>query len=130
MLDSLEVLNGSMTPEFKSDEFEYNVVVDEDVLALVMDYEAPENVSITVYGNNHLTEGENHVLIEVYDTEVKTYTLTVMKQASSEVSGFESVYEKVEVDSNQEWREYVTPGIGIVCFLTIAFLFCVIFKRK
>lgn len=130
MLENLEVLNGSMTPEFKSDVYEYNVVVNEDAMTLILKYQALNDASVTVYGNNYLTPGENHVLIELFDKEVKTYTLTVMKESTEEVMSFDNNYAKVEVNADSAWRDLITPGISIVCFLTIVLLFCVIFRKK
>lgn len=131
MLNSLEVLNGTIHPEFAPDVFEYDVDVDKDVLTLVFDCKGPEGSTITVHGNDYLTEGENHVLIEVYDKEVITYTLTVMKESSSEVSSLFDTSTKVEVNANDKWyKDLITPGISIVCFITIVMLFCIIFKKK
>lgn len=131
MLNNLEVVNGSISPEFKSDIFEYQVEVENDVLALVLDYDAPKNATITVYGNDYLTDGENHVIIEVYENELVTYTLTVYKEESQTVAGIENTYEKVEISANDSWaKDLITPGIGIVCFMTIIMLFCIIFRKK
>lgn len=130
MLEDLEVLNGSMTPEFKPGIYEYNVVVDENVMSLILDYQTLNDASVTIYGNDYLTSGENHVLIELYDGQVKTYTLTVMKEESSFVSLFDNEYEKVEVGNFGVWKDYLTPGISVLCFLTIVILFCVIFRKN
>ena len=130
MLNSLEVVNGSMSPQFVSDIFEYNVTVNDEVVSLVLDYKAPEGATVTIYGNDYLTEGENHVIIEVYEDELKTYTLTVMKESSSEAASTYNSYEKVEVNTNAWYKELITPGISVICFMTIVFLFCIIFRKK
>ena len=112
MLNNLEVVNGSMSPEFKSDIFDYQVEVEKDVLALVLDYEAP-------------------FIIEVYENELFTYTLKVLKEETQTMSGIIDNYEKVEVSAETPWiQNLITPGISVVCFITIVFLFCVIFKKK
>jgi len=129
MLDSLEILNGSITPEFKPEEYNYEVLVDENTLSLEIKYTAPKSSSVTIYGNDYLTSGENHVLIEVYESEVKTYTLTVYKE-EAKVSSVISNYEKVEVDARSKFNEFITPAISITCFILIVFLFCIIFRKK
>ena len=131
MLNSLKVVNGSMTPAFEENVFEYTVIVGEEVLSLVLDYEVSEGSTITIYGNDYLTEGENHVIIETYEDELVSYTLTVMKNADSEVSSLVNAYDKVEINVDAPWyKDYITPGISIICFMTIVFLFCIIFKKK
>ena len=131
MLNNLEVVNGSISPEFRSDILEYQVMVDKEVLTLVLNYETSENATVTIYGNDYLTEGENHVIIEVYENELQTYTLNVFKEGSKLASNLLDTYEKVEIDAgNLPVKEYITPTISIICFLTIAFLFCIIFKKK
>ncbi|MBE6148838.1 MAG: hypothetical protein E7167_05080 [Firmicutes bacterium] len=131
MLNNLKVVNGSMNPVFRSDIFEYQVEVEKDVLALILDYDAPKDAVITVYGNDYLTDGENHVIIEVYENELFTYTLTVLKEESQTVSEFINSYEKVEVSKENAWlKDLITPGISIVCFMAIITLFCIIFRKK
>ncbi|MBQ6840585.1 MAG: hypothetical protein IJO63_00510 [Bacilli bacterium] len=131
MLNSLEVVNGSMSPSFKENIFEYTVNVSDEALALVLNCKAEDGATITVYGNDYLTPGENHVIIEVYKEALVTYTLTVLKNESDEVANMVGLYDKVEVNANSPWyKDYITPIIGITCFLTIISLFCIIFKKK
>lgn len=130
MLNDLEAVNGSMSPQFSPSILEYNVSVDEDVMSLILNYDAPIDATVTIHGNNYLTEGENHVLIEVYQNELVTYKLTVFKSSSETMSGIMNDYQKVEVMESRWYDNLITPGISIVCFLTIVILFCIIFKKK
>ena len=72
MLEYLEILNGSITPQFNTNIFDYDVYVDDTVFFL--DLKHNENIDIVVYGNDYLTEGESRVLIEVfYNNKVYSY---------------------------------------------------------
>mgnify|MGYP003235290300 CR=1 FL=1 len=118
MLYNLEVLNGEMTPDFSSEVFDYDVNVDSSALTLIFNYDTCDNCKVTVYGNSNLTSGENHVLIEVYDKKVTTYTLTVYKE------------KKTVVNTEDKPKEFLIPIISVICFLTILVLFYVIFHKK
>ena len=129
MLNSLEVVNGSISPEFKPDVFEYTVNVSDEVLALVLNCKAEEDATITVYGNDYLTEGENHVIVEVYKDELFTYTLAVYKAESDEVMNIYNDAQALEVKHNEPWyQNFIIPIISIGCFITIITLFSIIFK--
>ncbi len=128
MLYNLEILNGEITPQFSSEVFNYEVNVDSSALTLIFNYDTCDTCNVTVYGNNFLTEGENHVLIEVYDKELITYTLIVNKEKKSE-SVFSETNDKVEIKVNNN-KEIFTPLIGVICFLSILTLFYVIFHKK
>lgn len=131
MLNSLEVVNGSISPEFKPDVFEYTVNVSDEVLALVLNCKAEEGATITVYGNDYLTAGENHVIVEVYKDELFTYTLTVYKTESDEVMNIYNEAQALEVKQNDPWyQNFIIPIISISCFITIITLFSIIFKKK
>lgn len=131
MLNNLKVVNGSITPEFNSEIFEYDVEVEDTVISLVLDYEVDKDATVTVYGNNFLTKGENHVLIEVFKDKLYTYTLVVNKEETKEIIGEVSNGEKIEVSlKNDILSDLLLPGIIGICFLTIVALFCVIFRKK
>lgn len=131
MLESLEILNGAVTPEFDPSVFEYEVEVDDSAISLLFDYNVSSDSKVTIYGNDNLTYGKNHVLVEVFDGKLKTYTFVVNKLKTSQVSSFDNAYEKVEVSVHDRFMDdLITPGISSLCFLTILILFCVIFKCK
>ena len=129
MLYNLEVLNGEISPNFSSEVFNYVVNVNKDILTLVFNYDTCDNCTVTVYGNNNLTPGENHVLIEVYDDKVTTYTLVVNKEYTSETPVFKDVNSAKEIKDVSD-KSYITPLIGTLCFFTILALFCIIFHKK
>ena len=129
MLLELEVLNGSMTPNFSPDIYEYTVYIsDEDSLDLK--YKVENDLPVTIYGNEDLTDGESHVLLELFNEKVITYKLTVNKNTEKSVSSENSTYEKVEVNLPNTFLEDIkTPAITVTCFLIIATLFAVIFHK-
>ncbi len=127
MLKDFIVYNGYMTSEFNPEVFYYEIDLDEGENTLDFDYEATGKVS--VYGNDFLTSGDNHIIIEVYDEEVSTYTFLVHK---------EKVIKAIEVTQGNDdisikdsfISDIKTPGIATLTFLIIIFLYCIIFKRK
>ena len=130
MLNSLKVLNGSLSPNFNSNIYEYEVEVD-DAISLILEYDTSDNATVTIYGNDNLTEGENHVLIEVFDEKVITYTLLVNKKTTETVAGYDNIYEKVEVSIKDEFlHDLITPGITVICFITIVILYSIIFHKR
>ena len=130
MLNNLQVLNGSLSPDFSSNIYEYEVEVD-DAISLILEYDSQNDAPVTIYGNDNLTEGENHVLIEVFDEKVTTYTLVVNKKTATAAANYHNTYEKVEVPIKNEFlNDLITPGISVICFITIAILFAVIFHKR
>ncbi len=130
MLLDLNVLNGSINPSFSSNIFEYTVIVS-DVDKLELDLKVDKDLPVTIYGNDYLTDGENHVLIEIYDEKVNTYILTVYKNSEEAVTNVVSNTQKVEITTNDLLREdLLTPGIIATCFFIIVLLYVIIFHKK
>ena len=130
MLLYLNVLNGSINPSFSSNIFEYTVIVS-DVDKLELDLKVDKDLPVTIYGNDYLTDGENHVLIEIYDEKVNTYILTVYKNSEEAVTNVVSNTQKVEITTNDLLREdLLTPGIIATCFFIIVFLYVIKKKKK
>ena len=129
MLNNLKILNGSITPVFDSSIKDYDVEVSDTVISLVMEYDTDENNSITIYGNDNLSIGENHVLIEVYDgTNVNTYTLTVYKGISSTINE-QSTYEKIEVSEKVYDNSVIQYCIIFGTIIVIFMLYKIIFRK-
>ena len=128
MLNNLEILNGSITPVFDSSIKDYEVEVSDTTISLVMQYDTDENNKITIYGNDNLLNGENHVLIEVYDgNKVNTYTLTVykgLKDVSTKIN--ENV--KIEVVGKEYNNTVIQYSIIIFTIIIIILLYRLIFK--
>ena len=130
MLLDLNVLNGSISPSFNSSIFEYTVTV-QDVTQLDLDLKVDKDLPVTIYGNDYLTDGENHVLIEIYDEKVITYILTIYKNSEEVVANIISNNQKVEITTESLIQEDIlTPGIISICFFIIVFLYVIIFHKK
>lgn len=128
MLNNLEILNGSITPKFDSNIKDYEVEVSDTVISLVMQYESDNDSKVSIYGNDNLSNGENHVLIEVYDgNKVNTYTLTVykgLKDVSTKIN--ENV--KIEVVGKTYNNSVIQGSIIISTLIIIFILYRLIFK--
>ena len=130
MLLDLNVLNGNISPNFNSNIFEYTVIVS-NVDKLELDLKADKDLPVTIYGNDYLTDGENHVLIEIYDEKLTTYVLTVYKNSDEVVTNVVNDVQKVEINTSSLLQEDIlTPGIIAVCFIIIVFLYVTIFHKK
>ncbi len=130
MLLDLKVLNGRLTPDFSSDLYSYIIEV-EDVDQLELDLKVDKDLPVTIYGNDYLTEGENHVLIEIFDERVVTYTLIVYKKEEQMVAKVEDNTSKIEINAkNLILEDILTPGIITICFVIIVILYSVIFHKK
>lgn len=86
-LKSLNITNGTLDPEFKSDVYKYNITVNSDVSSLKIEYELSdsENAGYLVSGNSKLKNGSVvKILVTAEDTSIKkTYELTIIKDETS-----------------------------------------------
>lgn len=128
MLEYLEILNGSITPQFNTNIFDYDVYVDDTVFFLDLKYN--ENIDIVVYGNEYLTEGESRVLIEVfYNNKVYSYNLIVHKPKTETVFKTEQVIENISL-KDQIISDIKLPLISSICFVIIVITFTILFRKK
>ena len=128
MLNNLEILNGSITPVFDSSIKDYEVEVSDTTISLVMQYDTDEDNQITIYGNDNLLNGENHVLIEVYDgNKVNTYTLTVYKGLKNTIEEYNNNF-KIEVVGKKYDNTIIQYSIVITTIVIIFILYRLIFK--
>lgn len=127
MLSEFIVHNGYMTSEFNPEVFYYEIELDEGESFLDFDYEALGSVS--VYGNDNLTYGDNHIIVEVYDTEVVSYTFLVHKEKSLQVMEVPTQIEDISIQSSII-NDIKAPGIAAISFFIIVVMFCIIFRRK
>ena len=126
MLDSLNVLNGKMTPKFDKYNNIYSVVVESNINSLVMDYTTIGDCIIDIQDNFGFKNGENIVLIKANCDEDKSiYKLIVFKK-ENEIKK-EIVYEKKE---EYVMPEYIVPSIIAGASLIIILLFIIIFKKR
>ena len=129
MLNDLRILNGSITPVFDSSIKDYEVEVSDTVISLVMEYDTDDSNHVTIYGNDNLSTGENHILIEVYDGNiVNTYTLTVYKGLSNTINE-QNTFEKIEV-SERVYDNSIIHGCIIIGTIIIIFMLYKIIFRK
>lgn len=129
MLTDLEVLNGTLSPEFDIYNDIYSVTIDEDVDELVIDYTVEEGFVVNIIDNDSLTAGENEVYLQVIQgEEINTYTLLVYKEDSKPVINYELIPEEVEVA--KEMNPYTAPIIIISCLLIIFFFFWILFHKR
>lgn len=129
MLTDLEVLNGTLSPEFDIYNDIYSVTIEEDVEELVIDYTVEEGFVVNIIDNDSLTAGENEVYLQVIQgEEINTYTLLVYKEDSKPVINYELIPEEVEVE--KEMNPYTAPIIIISCLLIIFFFFWILFHKR
>lgn len=129
MLKELKILNGELSLEFDSLNTIYTVNLSNDDNMLLLEYKIDENDYISIKGNN-LIEGKNEVVITVYNDKNSTsYYLEVYKDSSTNVVLNTSKEVGINV-AKTEMPDYVVPSIAVVCFLTILFLFVLLFKKS
>ncbi len=129
MLKDLKILNGELSLEFDSLNTIYTVNLSNDDNMLLLEYKIDENDNISIKGNN-LIEGKNEVVITVYNDKNSTsYYLEVYKDSSTNVVLNTSKEVGINV-AKTEMPDYVVPSIAVVCFLTILFLFVLLFKKS
>lgn len=129
MLTDLEVLNGTLSPEFDIYNDIYSVDVDEDVNQLVLDYTVEEGFVVNIIDNENLTAGENEVYLQVIQgEEINTYTILVYKEDSQPVINYELIPQEVEV--KKEMSPYTVPIIITSCIVIILFFTWLLFHKK
>ena len=129
MLKELKILNGELSLEFDSLNTIYTVNLSNDDNMLLLEYKIDENDNISIKGNN-LIEGKYEVVITVYNDKNSTsYYLQVYNVSSTNVVLNTSKEVGINV-AKTEMPDYVVPSIAVVCFLTILFLFVLLFKKS
>ena len=130
-MESLNVLNGIMSPKYDKYNYIYSVSIDSDVNSLDLDYEINENDQVSVYGNMDFEEGENRVVIAVTSLEETNYiTLIVNKKKSETVTS--ELYNEValEVQDTNYIPSYAPYLIGASCLSLIILIFCIFYVKK
>lgn len=78
-LKSLEIVNYDLYPKFKTNIYNYNLNIQEDIQTLEIKAEAEkENAKVDVLGNSNLQEGENIIKIQVTAEDgetIRTYKI-------------------------------------------------------
>lgn len=126
-MNDLEIINGSINETFSNNKYFYEVSVDSNVSTLIFSYDIDQNNTITIYGNDELTDGENHVYVEMYDgNEVITYTFLVNKEVVNNI-----ISTNIKENNNDNNFDFLrVPMISSISFIIIVILFCIIFRKK
>lgn len=129
-MESLNVLNGKLSPKFDKFNDIYTVSIDSDINSLDLDYEINDNEQISIYGNMDFEEGENRVIIAVTNPEETNYiTLIVNKKKSESVISELSDKILLEIENNN-LPSYAPYLIGTSCVSLILLIFCIFYARK
>ncbi len=126
MLESLTILNGTISPNFNKYNFIYTVYV-KDVHNLEIEYiKEFENDIINIVGNENITTGENIVTIHVNDNY---YTLYVYKETEESVNKIDEYISKIEASSRIVGSKLTAPLIGSGAFILILIFFYLLFLK-
>lgn len=127
MIENLTIENGNMNNIFSQDIYEYEVSVDSSVSSLIFSYDLSDEYNVTIYGNDELTGGENHVYLEVSDdNSVTSYIFVVDKEETEQVFNY-NIKEEENLNYFYKNKELIISGIS---FILIVLLFVIIFKKR
>lgn len=129
-LKDLKIDGLELTPEFKTDVYEYSAELKEDKTSLELTTIATEeNAEIEVTGNEDLKDGENiiTVIVKEKDTDkTATYQITVNK-ISNEQNITDTAINKMQLSQNK--IIVICAGVAVI-LLIIIILIVIIKKRK
>lgn len=129
-LKELKIDGLELTPEFKTDVYEYSAELKEDKTSLELTTIATEeNAEIEVTGNEDLKDGENiiTVIVKEKDTDkTATYQITVNK-ISNEQNITDTAINKMQLSQNK--IIVICAGVAVI-LLIIIILIVIIKKRK
>ena len=129
MLRELEVLNGEMTLKFDPLNIIYTINI-EDEDELIIKYKVDEGYDVSIMGNEKLRDGENQVVISVYnESDVHSYYLYVLKNSEKIMGESENKKVSLEIEANNG-NSLALPTISAICFIIILLLFAIIFTKK
>ena len=129
-LKELKIEEIEITPEFKTDIYEYSAELKEDKTSLELTtVPTVENAEIEVTGNEDLKDGENiiTVIVKEKDTDkTATYQITVNK-ISNEQNITDTTINKMQLSQNK--IIVICAGVAVI-LLIIIILIVIIKKRK
>lgn len=130
-MESLEILNGKLSPKYDKYNDIYTVSISSDINELEIKYSTNENEMVNIYGNTNLQEGKNKVIIAFTNSkqEVEYITLIVNKERTNTVFNYSEFDTKIEVE-NKNVPVYIPGLIGITCFILIILLYLFMFKKR
>ena len=108
-LRSLSVSEGSLSPEFTSDNLEYSILVNAHTKKLTINTEVnEENANVKIIGNSNFVPSENTVIVRVTaeDGSVRDYKIIVTKEASDNNYLKNLTVDNYNLDFDKEKEEY------------------------
>ena len=108
-LRSLSVSEGSLSPEFTSDNLEYSILVNAHTKKLTINTELnEENANVKIIGNSNFIPSENTVIVRVTaeDGSVRDYKIIVTKEASDNNYLKSLTVDNYNLDFDKEKEEY------------------------
>lgn len=130
-MESLNVLNGSMSPKYDKYNDIYSVSIASDVDSLILDYEISKNTQVSIYGNTDFEEGKNKVILAVSTSEKTNYiTLIVNKKKSEKTNAEISSQIALEGQNSNYLPSYAPYLIGASCLSIIILIFFVFYVKK
>ncbi len=129
MITNLQILNGEISLPFDSLNTIYTVRTEQDFLDFK--YDLAPNAEVSIFGNDYLTNGENIVVLTVFnDVDTISYYFYVYKMEEIVASTDDSRGSLLNfISTKKEVPAYLGPTIGVICFLSILFLFVILFKK-
>lgn len=129
-LSELKIDNVTLSPEFKTNIFEYTVkYISEDTKLNIETVTTDPYFTVEITGNENLKEGENLITILVSDPDgknVATYQITVNKSLVDEEA---LAREQEEVRKKEEQKKKLILG-GVIAIVIIAIIIFVIIRSK
>lgn len=127
-LAELRISNLTLTPEFKTDVYEYTVqYIGEDTKLNIETKPTSEDYVIEIVGNENIQEGENTITILVAEKNgenIATYQITVNKSLIDE-----EAIAREEAEKREQQQKIIIGAIVIVAILAII-VFIIIRHRR
>lgn len=128
-LKDLKIDGLELTPEFKTDVYEYSAELKEDKTSLELTTIATEeNAEIEVTGNEDLKDGENiiTVIVKEKDTDkTATYQITVNK-----IKEETNITEATVNNIDNKTKEMIILGIGILALIIVVIIIVIVNKKR
>lgn len=128
-LKDLKIDGLELTPEFKTDVYEYSAELKEDKTSLELTTIATEeNAEIEVTGNEDLKDGENiiTVIVKEKDTDkTATYQITVNK-----IKEETNITEAIVNNIDNKTKEMIILGIGILALIIVVIIIVIVNKKR
>ena len=128
-LKDLKIDGLELTPEFKTDVYEYSAELKEDKTSLELTTIATEeNAEIEVTGNEDLKDGENIITVIVKEKETDktaTYQITVNK-----IKEETNITEAIVNNIDNKTKEMIILGIGILALIIVVIIIVIVNKKR